>query len=674
MQRICEDLNKPLRSIERMANENFETLQSNGSWKDVDYTDVSITKWNPKEHLIKQQSLIQAYITKNSIFYANDKVYDAIINTFKYWVEKNPQSSNWWHNEIDVPQTIGESLILMRFGKKKLPANLEQSLITMMERGNPYEKTGANKTDIALHFFYRALLTQDKGLMESAIEQLFEPIQFVHYNEGLQYDYSYLQHVAQLQISSYGAVFITGILKLAKYVKGTPYELDATKLQMFSNYYRNSYLKAIRGQYIDFNTEGRGISRKDILNKKEEKNRLSIAKLIDPEHANEWDMAIARTDGVESPGYGIKASHTHFWNADYTMHLRPSYSFNVRMVSNRTKRNEAGNQENLLGKYLSDGATNIQVRGPEYYNIMPVWEWDKIPGVTSRDYAQDQEMTVFWGEDGSSDFSGGVSDKTYGASAYHLNYDGVSAKKAWFFFDKEIVCLGTDIKSETPENITTTVNQSWLNGNVLSSMGKIDKDEEAVTIFKDDKKAWILHDDIGYYFPKGENVNISTINQKGNWYQINNSFSKDEVSGNVFKLWFDHGMKPSNASYSYIVLPSVVNKDLENFKASTISIIANSDRTQAVYHSQLDIVQVVFYQAGKIDLPTFSIKTDKPCILMIKNLNNPKVDISVADPSQKEKAITIELKNLKTGKKGTLDLNFPQNEFAGSTLTSSFEF
>jgi len=43
---------------------------------------------------------------------------------------------------------------------------------------------------------------------------------------------------------------------------------------------------------------------------------------------------------------------------------------------------------------------------------------------------------------GATAFAGGVSDSLYGASAFELNFDSVTAKKAWFFFDKEVVCLG----------------------------------------------------------------------------------------------------------------------------------------------------------------------------------------------------------------------------------------
>ena len=85
---------------------------------------------------------------------------------------------------------------------------------------------------------------------------------------------------------------------------------------------------------------------------------------------------------------------------------------------------------------------------------MPIWEWDKIPGVTSRDFKTDQQMTVQWGESGSTEFVGGVSDGKYGATVYDMNYNDVKAKKSYFFFDDEVVCLGAGINSEAAENVT----------------------------------------------------------------------------------------------------------------------------------------------------------------------------------------------------------------------------
>ena len=665
--RIVKDLTFRLPDNKLVA-KNIAAIKQDGSWPDIDYTARTFTIWPPSEHLVRLQALIKAYVTKSSISYADEKVFKDISNALQYWYTSNPQSDNWWFNQISTPQSIGESLIMMNYGNKKIDVKLKQKLIERMKQGDPEKWTGANKTDISQHYFYRALLTEDDVLLSYSLKEFFSPVGLVYKKEGLQYDNSYMQHGLQLYVGGYGTVFTSGVLKVASYVNGTPYALTEDKIALLSRFLKDTYLKTIRGQYTDFNVIGRGVSRPNVLDMGTVKNQLLLAKEIDPKNNMEWDNAIARIGGLKAPSYTVTKTHNQYFNSDYTLHTRPAYSFNVRMASKRTIRCESGNDENLLGRYLSDGATNIQLNGAEYYNIMPVWEWDKIPGVTSRDHATDKLMTKFWGEQGNNDLAGGVSDGIYGASAYVQDYDNLQAKKAWFFFDNEIICLGTGIKCDEPENITTTINQCWLKGDTESSLvnNPIAKDKTITHSGK--SNTWFLHDNVGYYFPQGGNITLSTNVQRGDWYHINSSYSKNEIAGNVFKLWLDHGSKPQNAEYAYIVLPGVKSaKEMKRFKANELEIIANNLAMQAVYHKPLDMLQVVFYEAGSIRVASTSIKVDKPCILMIKNLNGQRI-ISMADPLYKEKTATLNITNTVNKVTSDFKVDFPQNEYAGATV------
>src|SRR5690606_11260327 len=156
-------------------------------------------------------------------------------------------------------------------------------------------------------------LTEDKDLLKLSLDQLFEPVALVDGAEGLQYDYSYLQHGPQLYISGYGAVYLTGIVKVSKYVAGTSFAMSKEKLDLFSTFYRNVSLKTFRSKYIDFNVEGRGVSRKDILIKKSEKYRINNAKLIDAKNAVDWENIRLRVDSTEAPDYKVTPYHQHFW-------------------------------------------------------------------------------------------------------------------------------------------------------------------------------------------------------------------------------------------------------------------------------------------------------------------------------------------------------------------------
>lgn len=646
----------------------LSNIKADGSWDDVNYADQSATAWKPAEHLDKVFNLVKIYSNEGESYRKNEKLYQTIVKALNTWYDKDPKSTNWWHNEIAVPQKLGVVLILMRYADQQLPGDLEQKLLERMKRGDMVTKTGANKTDIATHYFYRALLTEDKPLLSESLTELFRPVSLVNGEEGLQYDFSYLQHGAQLYIGGYGNVFLGGVIKIAGYVAETPYALSKEKLALLADFYKDTYLKTFRFGYVDFNTEGRGVSRPGILRKSTEKYRLNAIKEIDPENAAIWENESLRVDSL--PGYTVLPYHKHFWKGDYTIHVRPDYNFNVRINSTRTKRAEMGNNENLLGRYLSDGATNIQSNGPEYYNIMPVWEWDKIPGITATDHPEDLKMDKSWGESGHNDFAGGVSDGSYGATAYQLDYDGVTAKKAWFFFDKEIVALGADIKSAQNEAIVTTVNQTWLKGNVLTSAKAIKKGE----LVSADMPAasWVQHNGVGYYFPAQTNIGLSTKVQSGNWQSINASHAKENISGDVFKLWIDHGSKPDTASYQYIVLPAV--KNIKNFNPAIINIISNNRDNQAVYHQQLKIMQAVFYHSSTIKSVNYEIKADQPCILMLKEGKGNEKKLFVADPLQKETTIKVEIKDLKSGKATAIEVKLPEGSYQGSTKEVTISF
>ena len=644
---------------------------ADGSWSDIDYKDNSITAWKPATHLDRLRLFGIAVSKPGSIYCKNKNLQSSILNGLRYWYQQDPKSKNWWHNEIATPQDLGEIILLTQ---NFLPTGLQDSLVDRMKRGNPYEKTGANKLDEAIHYLYRACITQNALLMDSAVQQAFQPISFTT-EEGLQYDYSYLQHGPQLQISSYGLVFLSGEYKVASWVSGTSYALSGEKKEMLNTYFTQTFLKTIRGRYSDFHVEGRGISRPDILDKKslagtkKSHSLIDLAKEVNPAEAAMLDSAALRLTEAEGPGYGISASHKQFWKGDYTIHLREKYSFNVRTVSARTKRTETGNKEDLLGKFLADGSTNIQRSGSEYYNIMPIWEWDKIPGVTSRDFKEDQSMTVEWGESGSTNFTGGVSDGVYGSAVYDMDYNDVKAKKSYFFFDDEVVCLGAGINSNSAENITTTLNQCWLKSTVKISIdGKINDAKVEENIANPD---WIWQDSIGYVFLQPANVHISAGAQTGNWAAINASRSKEEISGNVFKLWINNGVKPTDASYAYIVLPGIDVKGMNTYNTQNMKIVENSTSIQAVKNEKLQMIQVVFHKAGTISDNGVLISADKPCVLLLKNIDSKNVSVYVADPSQKISEVNITLKtSLMNGEK-KLNCKLPSGNYAGSSAEFS---
>ncbi|MDE5710149.1 MAG: chloramphenicol resistance protein, partial [Bacteroides sp.] len=261
-----------------------------------------------------------------------------------------------------------------------------------------------------------------------------------------------------------------------------------------------------------------------------------------------------------------------------------------------------------------------------------------------------------WQMPGSSTFAGGVSDSLYGVSAYAYNdtLTGVhtGARKAWFFFDNEVVCLGTDIHSTATAEVNTTVNQCLLaqDKQVLVCSGKsVNEQEQATAGYRSPQ--WVLHNNVAYLFPNGGQITVSKQTQSGTWHDINRTTSKDTVRQDVFTLNFEHGMQPAGADYAYIVVPGKrTAAEVEQYrKHCPVSILSNTPWMQVVRNKELKLWGMVFYTAGTFKHKELQVTVDRPCTLLIKEDGT----LHIADPGQTQEEIQVSLRLPALSKKTT---------------------
>lgn len=171
-----------------------------------------------------------------------------------------------------------------------------------------------------------------------------------------------------------------------------------------------------------------------------------------------------------------------------------------------------------------------------------------------------------------------------------------SANKSWFF-DKEIVCLGSNIKSTANFKVNTTLNQCLRSTNTTVSVNQTQQTLEDGNCLK----VIILSGrrEEGFSFPKTGNVDLSIGQQTGNWFDINGNYSSDLVSKDVFTLSFNHGMQPNGSEYAYIIVPGLADQtEAQNYNSSNIEILANTDSLQAVYNNESGVLGLVFVEAA----------------------------------------------------------------------------
>lgn len=651
---------------------NLALFQENGSFSDIDYDDTQMTNWTPIKHIERLSDFVYAYTNEKNKYYQNEDLYQKIVKGLEYWYDVDSESDNWWHNQISEPQKLGVLLIQMRIGKKQIPQELETKILKRIQEtgGDPAKWTGANRTDIALHWIYRSCLTQNEADLKTAIDNVFNPVVYTT-EEGFQHDNSYFQHGEQLYIGGYGDEILKGVTQVASYALGTQYQLDKEKVELLSKFMRETYYRAVRGQNMSFDVVGRSVSRPGLLNKRTTATYAKRMIDIDPTHADEYKAIIARLNRKQPADYQVTASHTHYFRGDYSLHVRPQYNFDVRLASTRTKKCEYGNKENLKTYFMSDGCTNITQTGDEYFNIFPVWNWCHIPGTTAPQLEKVPMDPKAWGVLGTSTYAGGVSDSIYGATAYaYMDTNpevNTGAKKSWYFFDNEVVCLGAGIQSTSTYPVHTTVNQCFLKGGIL-----IDKGDKEETLANGSHTLqapqWVLHDKIGYFFPQKEEVFLTAQTQSGRWYDINTSKSKKEEKMDVFTLGINHGVGPKDGSYAYIVVPGKTSaQEMKAYqKKNAIEILSNNPKIQAVRNTKLNVWMVTFFEAGTFTHKELSVTVDKPCILMIKDITSKSANLHIADPGQTQSPIQVELKIGK--KKQTLTADFTQTGiYAGAT-------
>jgi chondroitin AC lyase len=237
-----------------------------------------------------------------------------------------------------------------------------------------------------------------------------------------------------------------------------------------------------------------------------------------------------------------------------------------------------------------------------------------------------------------------------------------------------VVCLGAGISSTQSEPVTTAVNQSWLSGNVEIASGGIVHTLGVNTAEAITSPEWVLHDSIGYFFPAGGNAVVSNQQQTGSWNKINKGQSSNTIAGNVFKLWFNHGDQPASGKYAYIVAPGIsTSSDMQNYPVSNLKIIANSDSVQAVKNLQQHMMQIVFHKAGALTDDSITIRVDKPCVVLLKQLNTNRVSVHIADPAQLNTEIIISLVTPRISGKKYIAAQMPQAPYAGSTTRVIFD-
>jgi len=294
---------------------------------------------------------------------------------------------------------------------------------------------------------------------------------------------------------------------------------------------------------------------------------------------------------------------------------------------------------------------DVPIRPRYLRNIFPVWDWARLPGTTAE---HDRPLgRVKNGRRGTRPFVGGVSDGAFGASAMDFERDGLIAKKAWFFFDNEVVCLGAGISSSNGYRVVTSINQCLASGPVT-----VKRADGSVAALEGPERlsspAWVHQGGFVYgILQGGDSVGVGVSEQQGDWHRISTARKADRVTQQVFSLWLNHGKSPADASYAYWVSAAGSAEAAAACAATcTVRVVSNTQQVQAAEHVRTGALQAVFYRAGSVASTAWGkVAVDSPCLLSLRRGENG-VLLAVSDPSGMGKRIAVSA----TGVRQTVEL------------------
>jgi len=660
--------------VNALAAKYVATLQRDGSWADIDYTSQARSVWTNSNHLDRMLVMAKAARVVRNAGHPDTALEAKILLALQWWTDHDYRNSNWWWNEIGVPKVTGEIAMLLG---PQLPDDARAKVVTIMKRSNWTKWTGANLTWGVGIQIVRGCLENDPALIDAAFRRMYEEIKIMPpAAEGIEQDNSFHQHGVQLYKGGYGLDFANDVGRFVAFSWGTPFQIPADRMAIFSAFLLDGEQWMIRGDVFDYSAVGREITRAGKVAVPRETTGGSIypanaaayglgnamALLAAEPTPRQQELAAFSARLMGKPGAAELTGNKQFWCSDFMEHRRSGYATSVRLFSTRMRNSELVNLEGKKSVHMSDGANFLYLTGDEYKDVFGAWDWTKIPGTTAIQGTLDTGEKDPIGLRGSTTFNGGVSDGVYGLAAMDLKRGGLTAQKAWFFFDREYVALGAGItlSGDSTHVVATAVNQPLLEGNVLSSEGS-----GAVTgarSFQADHPVWVHHDRVGYIFAPQTKVQLTVGPQTGAWSQIGTGPSAP-VTVPVFNLWIDHGLSPSGASYQYTVVPGATAAQTAQLAAHPeVEVLENSQKTQAVYNHTLKLAEIAFRQMGTLETPLGTVSADHSCLLLVRQTGTTW-KVTASNPENEPLTLRIAVK----GHAAAIEL--PGGNLAGSSIT-----
>jgi chondroitin AC lyase len=678
------------RDIEQLARNTLRSMRSDGSWKDIDYAAGPDQEERLFFHLSRIEAIARGFALPGQAYAGNRELVKAAEKAFAFIRPlvgvDCAKPGNWWYWQIAMPRALGKILLLlegqlrpgtvaeveatMRYllmedaldGPHPMQAGYwHRTLLPPPNSTGKYERlhVGQNRIWVAMNHLYLALLTDDLKRAEIVREAFGDEVT-AKPGDGIQEDYSFHQHGPLLYTGGYGREFTEDVAEYIWITRGTRYQIPPSCLDAFSGYLLEGAVWSIYGNYYDPSVRGREITRGN-----DHPMRVPFALLVlanVPNPRREAAIGAAKSLHQINPGYQLQEAplwtaienssippslprgHRHYWESDYTVHRCANAFVSLRMWSNRIKAAELINGEGLNCWHLADGLLWVFLHGGEYStrDVLPALDWLRLPGTTvERKQLQPAEGYKDWPPPAAERaFVGGAFTSAHGVSAMELAAAAspLTAHKSWFFFDDEVVCLGSDITCPTDNPVETIVNQ-WPLSEAGATLIVDGATKASVLPWSEElqEPKWAQCDGIGYLFPEEGRIRAQRAWQSGTWRSMTETGSEQMHRNPILTLWLEHGAKAKSATYAYAIVPNQTARQMQAYEESDpFTILAHTSAIHSVRHNRTGAIGNVFWKPGSAG----KLSVDRPCIVLSEEASHEFI-LAVSDPTHESSTFHV---------------------------------
>ena len=697
-------------AMENMADIPADGSHVDALWSDLDLeikyvatSDASYTE-DLNTAYTRLQAMATAYAAENCRLYHNEDLKERILYALE-WLYDNGYNENynvekqlygnWWHWEIGIPQALGSTVILMyedltqeqidKFYATLYRFNQDPTVVYKVQGWGTMEMTSANLMDTSLVAALRSAIGNTQDGIGAAVNALGTVTGFVTEGDGFYEDGSCIQHSNLAYTGGYGLTLLKGIERILLLSNDTAWQASADDLESVYTWIWEGYRPLFAdGAMMDM-VSGRSIARPSHTELETGRGILeAIVLLADgaPEDRKEQLLSFAKkqvlagAENLDTFYSGMEASsmiaakqlaaddsveaddgtpYTKiFGSMDKATIHREGYTLGISMFSSRTGNFEYMNKENTKGWHISDGALFLYNgdAGQFSNNYWNTIDPHRLPGITT-DHTEGTNYESGLAYTSDKDYAGGSSvEDLYATIAmdFHGQNTDLTAKKAWFAFDDEVVALGTDISGITKDTETIIENKQIRDdgSNALVVDGEETQAELGESSAAGVEYAWIEGnsgtDSIGYYFPEGEDLEIKREARTGSFQDINGAVAdgaagSEDVTRDYLSLAVSHGdgTEEGAEDYAYVLLPGRTEEETAEYASgSEIEIISNTAEVQAAADRSSGASGYQFWTAASAG----NVSADQASSVTMKE-EDGTLKLGISDPSQTQDSVTI---------------------------------